>query len=683
MLLTANTMVKAKKIINIQLFENSPKLSDFLLVEEELPPLKDGECLCEALYLSVDPYMRGFDISGNMGNPMIGSSVAKVLESRNKDYKVGDLIVGYFGWQSHFIYNGGIITTSILRVKPYVLPDFGGLSPSLALGVLGMPGNTAYFGFLEICKPKAGETVVVNAAAGAVGTHVGQIAKIKGCRVIGFAGSDEKVKWLKDEIGFDAAYNYNSIDVDDALKEAAPKGVDCYFDNVGCEMSSKVMTHMNSFGRIAVCGAIAAYNASEPPLAPYVQGSMIYKNLCMEGFVVYRWEDRWMEGVEQNLKWIKEGKLKYKETITKGFEKTPEAFISMLHGGNIGKAIGEPKESDFKLIEEEVPAVKEGDPELFLGKSCWDLALRMLESKHKDYAVGDLVLGYFGWQTRNVQHGDKDAGGSKPYKLPSFAPLSSSLALGVLGMPGVLESKHKDYAVGDLVLGYFGWQTRNVQHGDKDAGGSKPYKLPSFAPLSSSLALGVLGMPGNTAYFGLTEICQPKEGETVVVNAAAGCRVIGFAGSDDKVKWLKEEIGFDAAYNYKKIDVSVALQEAAPKGVDCYFDNVGGVMSNKVMEQMNVGGRIAVCGAICSYNDDKATAPIVQRLMIYKNLKMEGFVVSKWGDRWMEGIQQNMKWIKEGKLKFRETMTEGFTNMPKAFISMLRGENTGKSVIKA
>lgn len=201
-----------------------------------------------------------------------------------------------------------------------------------------MPGNTAYFGFLELCQPKAGETVVVTGAAGAVGSIVGQIAKIKGCRVVGFAGSDEKCKWLEDELGFDKAINYKTGDMAKALKEAAPKGVDCYFDNVGGELSYTILAQMNLYGRISVCGAISGYNDQEVNV-PAVQKLFVFNQLKMEGFIVWRWADRWFEGLTELAKWIQEGKIKYHETITLGFENTPKAFLEMLRGKNTGKAV--------------------------------------------------------------------------------------------------------------------------------------------------------------------------------------------------------------------------------------------------------------------------------------------------------------------------------------------------------
>ncbi|XP_068085740.1 prostaglandin reductase 1-like [Anabrus simplex] len=333
-------MVKTKKFVVAKHFEGEPKENDLQLVEEELPSLKDGEILCEAVWLSVDPYMRVFAPTLPKGSIMIGTQVAKIIESRNKGFPVGKYVVGHLGWQTISVHNPQQPTTSPMA-PTYLLPDFGELPLSLALGALGMPGNTAYFGFLEICQPKAGEVVVVSGAAGAVGSLVGQIARIKGCKVIGFAGSDDKVRWLKDDLHFDAAYNYKKTDVDTALKEAAPNGVDCYFDNVGGVMSSTILSHMKPKGRISVCGSISSYNADAKQLAvaPVVQPYLVFKELKMEGFVVHRWLDRWMEGIHQMKDWVKDQQLVYRETITEGFENMPKAFIGLFRGENIGKAV--------------------------------------------------------------------------------------------------------------------------------------------------------------------------------------------------------------------------------------------------------------------------------------------------------------------------------------------------------
>ncbi|KAJ8937148.1 hypothetical protein NQ314_012023 [Rhamnusium bicolor] len=258
-----------------------------------------------------------------LGETFIGIQLAKIVESKNPKYPVGQYVTAHFGWRSHTISDGSPINGQI----PALVPNFGGLPLSLALGVLGRPG--------------VGETVVVTGAGGAVGSHVGQIAKIKGCKVIGITGSDEKGRVLVEELGFDHFINYKIADVDKALTELAPEGVDCYFDNVGGEISSTILRHMNTFGRISVCGGISAYNETdlENLKVSTTQRSFISLQLKMEGFQVIRWFDRWNEGTQQNLKWIKEGKLKYKETVTEGFENMFTAFTNMLRGGNIGKAI--------------------------------------------------------------------------------------------------------------------------------------------------------------------------------------------------------------------------------------------------------------------------------------------------------------------------------------------------------
>lgn len=334
-------MVKTKKFILAKHFVGEPKADDFTLVEEELPPLKEGEIMCEAVWLSVDPYMRPYSARFPTGITMFGTQVARVIESRHPDYEVGIHVVGDFGWQTITIYNVDKTPAKLFKSKPYIIPDFSGLPLSLALGVLGMPGNTAYFGFLEICKPKPGDVVVVTGAAGAVGSHVGQLAKLKGCKVIGFAGSDDKVKWLTDDLKFDAAFNYKTTDITTALKKAAPEGVDCYFDNVGGTQSSAVIAQMKERGRISVCGSISAYNEDRQniPVAPILQPSFVFKQLSMEGFIVTRWADSWDEGINYNLQLIQEGKLIYRETVTEGFENIVEAFIGMLRGENLGKAV--------------------------------------------------------------------------------------------------------------------------------------------------------------------------------------------------------------------------------------------------------------------------------------------------------------------------------------------------------
>ncbi|XP_063380917.1 prostaglandin reductase 1-like [Cydia fagiglandana] len=330
-------MVKARKYVVKRHFQGVPKKDDYELIEYELPPLKDGDILVKAEWISVDPYLRAYNSQILTPYDQFSAQVGVVLESKSPDFPVGSRIVSQKGWCDYSIVN----PKDKLKVElgVYKLPNLGDLSPSLGVGAVGMPGATAYFGFLEICKPKAGETVVVTGAAGAVGSLVGQIAKIKGCRVVGFAGSDEKVKWLETDLGFDKAINYKTANVVQALKDAAPKGVDCYFDNVGGEISTQIMSQMNLHGRVSVCGSISSYNESDLPKATIVQPALLFNQLKVEGFIVSRWLDRWPEAFADIIQWIKSGKLKPREHITEGFDKLFDAFVGMLAGENIGKAV--------------------------------------------------------------------------------------------------------------------------------------------------------------------------------------------------------------------------------------------------------------------------------------------------------------------------------------------------------
>ncbi len=314
-----------------------PKESDFELVSEPLPPLKDGQILLRTQYLSVDPYMRGrmtgvrsYADPVNIGQLMVGGTVGEVIESRNSAFVAGQIVVGFWGWQEFAVSDG----SGLRPLDPNLAP------PSTALGVLGMPGMTAYFGFLEICQPKAGEIVVVSGAAGAVGSLVGQVAKIKGCKVVGIAGSDEKVAWLKDELGFDAAFNYKTTsDFVVRLQQLCPNGVDCYFDNVGGAVSDAMLSVINTKARIAICGQVSQYNLAKPEPGPRVFRYLLTKSARAEGFLVYNFAERFPEGVAQMAKWMKEGKIKYRETIVEGFENAPRALIGVLSGDNTGKMI--------------------------------------------------------------------------------------------------------------------------------------------------------------------------------------------------------------------------------------------------------------------------------------------------------------------------------------------------------
>jgi NADPH:quinone reductase len=321
-----------------------PKESDFALIESPLPAIAAGEVLLRTLFLSVDPYMRS-RITGirtyadpvNIGQRMVGGAVGQVVESRNPKFQPGEIYLGYWGWQEFSVSDG----EKLRKLDPRAAPI------STALGVLGMPGITAYFGLLDICKPQPGETVVVSGAAGAVGSLVGQIAKIVGCRAVGIAGSDEKVAWLVNELGFDAAFNYKTIsNYVEALKKACPNGIDCYFDNVGGAITDAVFPVLNSKARISICGQISQYNALKPEMGPRIFVYLLTKQARAEGFLYFQFEGRYEESFAQISVWIREGKLKYREQIVQGFENTPRAFIGILEGENTGKMLVKAADAD-------------------------------------------------------------------------------------------------------------------------------------------------------------------------------------------------------------------------------------------------------------------------------------------------------------------------------------------------
>jgi NADPH-dependent curcumin reductase CurA len=256
--------------------------------------------------------------------------VAEVVESRHEKFPQGTAVVGELPWQEYILSNG----KGLNRVHPNLAPL------GYYLGVLGMPGLTAYFGLLDIGKPQEGQTVVVSGAAGAVGSVVGQLARIKGCRAVGIAGTDEKVQYLKDTLGFDAAVNYKTAgNLRQALAEACPGGVDVYFDNVGGPVTDAVYSLLNNFSRVVICGQIAYYNATEPPVAPRVESRLLIKRALMQGFIVSDYAARFGEGIKALAGWVKEDKISYEETVTEGFENIPNAFLGLFRGENTGKQL--------------------------------------------------------------------------------------------------------------------------------------------------------------------------------------------------------------------------------------------------------------------------------------------------------------------------------------------------------
>ena len=314
-----------------------PALDNFRMESIELPILQEEQVLVEGLFYSVDPYMRGRmnDSKLNVANfqinqPISGGVIAKVMESKVVHLNKGDLVMGRLPWSRH----------SVVKARDLQKIDPETAHPSYYLGVLGMPGLTAYFGILDICKPREGETGVVSGAAGAVGLVAGQIAKIKGCRVVGIVGSDEKAELLTKDYGFDDTVNYKTTpDLKAALKNKCPQGIDFYYDNVGGVISDQVLSLINSKARIAICGQISTYNSEEIATGPRIQPQLLAKSALMQGFTVNNYQHRFNEGKQDLINWINDGKLKYQETVIHGFDQLPLALIGLFKGENTGKMI--------------------------------------------------------------------------------------------------------------------------------------------------------------------------------------------------------------------------------------------------------------------------------------------------------------------------------------------------------
>ncbi|MHA2225261.1 MAG: NADP-dependent oxidoreductase [Candidatus Hodarchaeales archaeon] len=316
------------------------KKSDFTWVEEEVVDLDENEILVRNIYLSLDPANRGWVNPANVpsyvkpveiGTVMRSIGVGVVEESKNSQFKKGEIITGLLGWQDYLISNGSGLRS--LDPRPKSVPLTGHLN------VFGMIGLTAYFGLLDIGKPKQGEVLVVSAAAGAVGSLVGQIGKIKDCRVIGIAGTYEKCNWITNDLGFDAAINYKTETVYNRLKELCPDGVDIYFDNVGGRILDDVLGNIRMKARIIICGLISAYNVTKPVPGPYNFVKILTKRAKIQGFIVTDYFVRMNEGLSNLMKWYNDGKLKYREEIIEGLEEAPSAINKLFDGTNKGKLI--------------------------------------------------------------------------------------------------------------------------------------------------------------------------------------------------------------------------------------------------------------------------------------------------------------------------------------------------------
>ncbi|SFD36900.1 NADP-dependent oxidoreductase [Collimonas sp. OK412] len=318
----------------------APTPDNFKLEQSPVPVPAAGQVLLRTVYLSLDPYMRGrmsdapsYAAHVEIGEVMVGGTVARVEASEHADYKPGDLVLSYSGWQDYALSDGKGLTKLDAKLG----------KPSYALGVLGMPGFTAYMGLLDIGQPQAGETVVVAAATGAVGSVVGQIAKLKGCRVVGIAGGADKCKYAVEELGFDACIDHRAADFPQQLAAACDKGIDVYFENVGGAVFNAVLPLLNLHARVPVCGLIANYNAAGKPEGPDhlpgLMGKLLVRRIKMQGFIIFDYYHRYQEFFKDMSGWLAAGKIKFREDIVDGLENAPQAFIGLLEGKNFGKLV--------------------------------------------------------------------------------------------------------------------------------------------------------------------------------------------------------------------------------------------------------------------------------------------------------------------------------------------------------
>ena len=331
-------MSQAKRVVLVSRPVGEPKATDFRVEEYAQPVPGEGQVLLRTVWLSLDPYMRGLMSDGPsyaapvpIGGVMEGGTVCEVIASNNPGFAKGDIVLSRAGWQTHALSDG----KDLRKVDP-------GLGPvSAAVGVLGMPGMTAYTGLLDIGKPQPGETVVVAAASGAVGSAVGQIAKIKGARAVGIAGGKDKCDYVK-ELGFDDCLDHRDPDLAAKLKEACPKGIDVYFENVGGKVFEAVFPLLNAFARVPVCGLIAQYNDTEPSVPKWASSMMrvvLTKRLNIRGFIVSDFAARHADFLKDMSGWVREGKVKHREFVTEGLDSAPAAFMGLLRGANFGKQL--------------------------------------------------------------------------------------------------------------------------------------------------------------------------------------------------------------------------------------------------------------------------------------------------------------------------------------------------------
>ncbi|CAN0908433.1 2-alkenal reductase (NADP(+)-dependent) [Linum grandiflorum] len=669
-----------KQVVLKEYATGFPKESQFGITTVSIPrkvPQGSNAVMFKNLYLSCDPYMRArmspvsygdaedpqFS-SFTLGSPISGLGVSKVVDSAHPDYKIGDLVWGGTPWEEYSIVEN--------PVGLFKIPD-ADLPLSYYTGILGMPGMTAYFGFYDVCTPKKGEYVFVSAASGAVGQLVGQFAKLAGCYVVGSAGSKEKVtheisvELLKNKFGFDEAFNYKEVDdLDAALKRCFPEGIDIYFENVGGKTLDAVLLNMRVHGRIAACGMISQYNL-EVPEGVHNLMTIVYKRVRIQGFVVTDYFGRYAEFIGKMLPYIKEEEEEKSRALKKSNRQVTE------------KKMAEVKQNKQVVLTDYVTGFPK---ESHLSVSTGTISMKLPEGSDS-VLVKNLYISCDPYmRSRMSRPGGADEPGSD-----SFRPGSAIKGFGVCK---VVDSGDSAFKIGDLFWGITGWEEYSIIPNPKSL-----FKIANTdVPLS--YYTGILGMPGVTAYFGFHDVCAPKKGEYVYISAAsgavgqlvgqfaklAGCYVVGSAGSKDKVELLKTKFGFDEAFNYKEeTDLNTALKRYFPEGIDIYFENVGGKMLDAVLLNMRVRGRIAVCGMISQYNLEQAEGVHNLTSIIYKRVRIQGFVSFDYFSRYGELLDAVVAYIKEGKIAYVEDIAEGLENAPAALLGLFSGRNVGKQVV--
>uniref|UniRef100_A0A6N2LBU6 Enoyl reductase (ER) domain-containing protein n=1 Tax=Salix viminalis TaxID=40686 RepID=A0A6N2LBU6_SALVM len=616
----------------------------------------DNAVLVKNLYLSCDPYMRGRMTNSPVddpdfspftpGSPIVGHGVAEVVDSRHPGFKKGDLVWGRkMGWEEYSLIKEPV---KLFKIHSTDVPL------SYYTGILGMPGMTAYFGFYQVCSPKKGERVYISAASGAVGQLVGQFAKLMGCYVVGSAGSKEKVELLKSKFGFDDAFNYKEEhDLAAALKRYFPEGIDIYFENVGGKMLDAVLLNMRFHGRIAACGMISQYNLQQPEGIQNIT-TVVFKRIRLEGFIIFDYFDQYPKFLDFVLPYIREGKIVYVEDINEGLERGPSALIGLFSGRNVGKQVVKVTNDDIGCEVSNKQVVLKNYVSGFPKESDFEVTTTTIKLKTLYLSCDPYLRG----RMRYTPVTDPD---------PDFGSYTLGSPISGFAVAKVVDSGHPDFKKGDLVWGRrVGWEEYS--------------------------------MPGITAYFGFYDICSPKKGERVYVSAASGavgqlvgqiaklmgCYVVGSAGSKEKVELLKSKFGFDDAFNYKEEhDFDVALKRYFPEGIDIYFENVGGKMLDAVLLNMRFRGRIAAaCGMISQYNLHQPET--IQNLtnIVYKRIRLEGFVVMDYFDQYSKFLDFILPCIREGKIVYVEDMAEGLESGPAALIGLFSGRNIGKQVVK-